>query len=226
MQEPLKKIGSMMSWLWLHVTIGSMAFASSVLHAGCGSISLNISSGKALFLSMLVVTVSGVLWRIRYSSVPPAAARQIGNYSQATSVKRAEEQATEIEKLAAGKSPQFHQLKQWLLAAPRQPAELQQIPSLIPPDELGAAEELVRLSASRHRALERARLQEHYIKRLQGLRIAHIPLALAIPVLLVVHVIGALRAPERIFPSGYAPTSGLSPSPRTSARSARPIYEE
>jgi hypothetical protein len=228
MQEPLRKSGSMMSWLWLHVTFGILALASSMLHAGCGAVSLNASSGKALFFALLVVSVSGIVWRIRYATVPPAAAPKIGNYSQDQSRKRAEEQLTEIEKLAAGKSPIFHQLKEWLLAAPRSPAELQTVPSRLPPEELRDAERLVRLSASRHRALERAKLQEHYVKRLQGLRLLHIPLALGLPVLLVLHVVGALELPAKVFPVGYAPAEALAGFARSEEceQCHRQIYEE
>jgi hypothetical protein len=210
MQESLQRGGTMMSWLWLHVTLGALAFLASLLHAGLGAISLVASSGKALFAAMAIVSLSGIVWRIRYAGVPQQAARQIGNYSQATSLKRAEELLTEIEKLAAGKSQGFHRVKEWLLAAPRSPAELQAIPSGIPQEELKDAEQLARLAASRHRALDRGRLQDRYIKKLQGLRLLHIPLALALPVLLVAHVVGALRLHERVFPPGFAPAEALS----------------
>jgi hypothetical protein len=228
MQETMRASGSMMTWLWLHVTLGLLALGASVLHAGFGVISLTFSSGKALLIAFTVVSVSGIIWRVRYMTVPPDATRRVGNYSQMVSEKRAEELLTEIEKLAAGKSRAFHQLKDWLLAAPRTPAEIQNIPTWVPPEEVKSAEELAKLSGSRHRATERGQLQERYIKRLQGLRLLHIPLALALPVLLIGHIIGALRVHERVYSLGDAPSEAFSGFERAEdcAQCHRQIYDE
>ncbi|MEO7113730.1 MAG: hypothetical protein ABI183_25045, partial [Polyangiaceae bacterium] len=101
--------GTMMAWLWVHVFAGLLALVAATLHAGFGLVSTDFSSGKILYYAFVLLVLSGLAWRIVYWIVPGMAAPRIGNYSEAGSKKRAEDLTTEIEKISAGKSPQFHQ---------------------------------------------------------------------------------------------------------------------
>ena len=201
--------GTMAAWLWLHVAASALALVTAALHAGHGLFDADFSSGKLLFGVIGLLVLSGVAWRVVYAVVPPRAAPQIGNYSQATSLDRAAQQLTEIEKIAAGKSAHFVELKAWIVAESPSPPRIMQAGAGLSPDERRDLEEVGRLAASRSRALLRARLQIHYHRVLQGWRFAHVPLALLLVPLLVFHVAGALELPARALPIGRSPIQGL-----------------
>ena len=95
---------TMMTWLWAHVYFGLLAVLAAVLHAGFGLLSVSFTSGKLLFVLFSVIAGSGIFWRLAYVIVPPKAAAQTLNYSKEGALKRAEEQALEIEKITAGRS--------------------------------------------------------------------------------------------------------------------------
>jgi len=200
---------TMMTWLWVHVYTGLLALVAAILHAGFGLTSAALTSGKALFFLFAVLVLSGIAWRLAYAFVPGVAAPQILNYSKVGSLRRAEEQVTEIEKLAAGKSEGFHRAKDWLLAAARGAAEVMHAAATLPPEERAAFEDVARLAASRSRALHRIALQARYTRFLQGWRVLHVPVALLFVVALVVHIIGALDLPSRTLPVGTATTGPL-----------------
>lgn len=190
--------GTMMAWLWVHVTAGILALVAATLHAGFGLFSNSVSTGKILYWVFFFLVVSGVVWRIVYGVVPKIAAPRVGNYSEAGSKKRAQDLLTEIEKLAAGGSPALHQAKDWLLAARRSPQEVAQ--ARVPQEEMQVYAEIARLADRRHAAEERVVQQHKFVGWLQRWRILHVPLSLLAIVLLVVHVIGALDVPEEVLP--------------------------
>jgi hypothetical protein len=207
--------GSMMLWLWVHVTLGCLALLAALLHAGLGALSFPFSSGKLLLYVFAGLTVSGIVWRLVYRFVPPRAAPKVGNYSQEGAVARAEALTTEIEKLCAGKPAPFLQLRDWLLAAPRAEAELAQAAAAHDPALAAQLRQLHQLIDSRRRALSRHAFQGRYTRVLQRWRKLHVPLAFLLIPLLIAHVIGALRVPERLAPIGSMPLqtfSGFAPS--------------
>ncbi|HEX7451983.1 MAG TPA: hypothetical protein VF294_06850, partial [Polyangiaceae bacterium] len=115
-QLPFGK-STMTAWLWAHVYFGLLALLSAGAHAGYGLISLQFSAGKLAFLALFGIVLSGLVWRVIYAVVPRLAARDVGNYSANASSARAESLSVEIEKLTAGGSPRFHELKAWALAS-------------------------------------------------------------------------------------------------------------
>jgi hypothetical protein len=203
---------TMMTWLWVHVAVGTLALIAAILHGGYGVVSANLSTGKILFVVFVLLALTGVAWRIIYVTVPPVAAPKIGNYSKAGSEKRAEDQLTEIEKIAAGGSEGLHRIKQWLLDAPvdPRPEEVTQASASLSPDERVVVAELQVLSASRRRALRRFSLQAKYTRILQGFRLVHIPLTIVFVPLLVWHVVSALEIPARVVPVGAVPFGAFS----------------
>lgn len=202
--------GTMMMWLWLHVTLGLLSLLAALLHGGFGVLSPNLSTGKALFIVFALLILSGVAWRLVYRIVPPIAAGRVGNYAQRDSAARAEAQQIEIERLAAGRSARFHELKAWIVKTyPSQHKVLDASLSLPDPKERALLPEIERLAQSRRRALARARLQARYTRILQGFRLVHIPLTLLFLPLLAAHVGGALYLPARVLPLALVPVQSL-----------------
>ena len=205
---PLGK-GTLAGWLWGHVYLGLFALLVALAHAGYGSLSSAFSTGKLLLALLAVLVGSGLLWRVLYAVVPPAAARTVGNYSAAASRARAEACLVEIEKLAAGSSARFQELKAWVLPRTPLPAELEQALGSLPPEERAAFRELATLAASRLDALGRERRQAGYVRLLQGLRIAHVPLGLLFVLLIPLHVLFAYDVPLRVLEPGIVGGSAL-----------------
>ncbi len=220
--------GTMAMWLWAHVAVGLVAIVALVAHAGFGLVSPIASSGKALALALLGIALSGVAWRLVYAIVPPIAAPRVHNYSRAQSLDRAEQQRTEIEKIAAGKSTAFQELRAWIVANDPSPPRVVQAGASLPPAERADLEEVRRLASSMRRALERHRLQARYTRILQAWRVVHVPLTFALAPLLVVHVVGALELPATLLPVGDVPLAAFSGfAPSSECRQChRAIYDQ
>jgi hypothetical protein len=199
---------SMMTWLWVHVYLGLLAVLAAVLHAGFGLVSFNLSTGKVLLLVFAIIALSGIAWRLAYAYVPGLAAPRILNYSEQGAQQRASEQKTEIEKIAAGKSPEFHRWKEALLAREMSQGELGNAAQTIRPEDRQALGEVAALAASRHRALRRIVLQARYTRWLQRWRWLHVPMALLFAAVLVAHVVGALGLAKRALPIAGGATTG------------------
>jgi hypothetical protein len=216
------------AWLWGHVYFGLLAVVAAVAHAGYGALSLQASTGKALFLIFLLLVGSGFVWRLLYAAVPPGAARDLGNYSGVASRARADACLVEIEKIAAGSSPRFRELTTWVLARPPHPAELAQALATLGPHEQPAFSELSTLARTRHEALERERKQARALRLLQGLRIVHVPVSLLFLLLVPLHVVFAFDVPARALEPGAfggSALGGFEPS-TTCSGCHRSIYDE
>ncbi len=197
---PLFK-GTMVSWLWVHVVTGFIALWAAALHAGYGLLDFAPTSGRVLFWALLIVVLSGTLWRLVYRLVPAQVVTKIGNYSRKASQERAEEQATEIEKVAAGGSELLHQWKNWLIERPRSEVEITQArQGFAQSPEAPVFEQLCRLASSRNRALQRERLQEQAARRLQWWRVLHVPLSLLFLVGIPLHIVLAYDVPAKQLP--------------------------
>jgi hypothetical protein len=195
-------VGSMAGWLWGHVYLGLLCVLLAFAHAGYGSIGLEPSLGKALLALLVLLVVSGLLWRAIYAVVPPKAAREVGHYSQASSHARAASYLVEIEKLSAGRSPPLRQMIDWLLRVTASDPEIAQAARSIPPEEQGLIPELVRLTRNRHQMLTRERRQGRYRRLLQGARVLHVPISLLFLLLLPLHVLWAFDVPAKALPPG------------------------
>jgi len=201
--------GTMTAWLWAHVYFGILALLTAGLHAGYGLLSLRFSAGKLAFLALFAIVVSGLIWRVIYALVPPVAAREVGNYSAGASTARADSLSVEIEKLTAGGSPRFHELKAWALGATPSDIQVRQAAASLPPHEQQRFIDVIALDQVRVKALERARKQARYAFMLQGLRMAHVPLSLLFVLAIPAHLLFAYDVPARILPLGAVPGSSL-----------------
>lgn len=195
-------VGTMAGWLWGHVYLGLLCLVTAFVHAGYGSVGLEPSLGKALLFLLLVLVVSGLIWRILYAAVPAKAAHEVGHYSQSASRTRAAAQTVEIEKLSAGRSPSLRQMVDWLMQVTASDPEVAHASRSIPQDEQHLVPELVRLTRGRHQMLARERRQGRYRKLLQGLRVLHVPISLLFLLLLPLHVLWALDVPAKALPPG------------------------
>ncbi len=220
---------TMMTWLWVHVYLGLLAMIAATFHGGFGLLSGNaLSSGKLLYLVFALLATTGIFWRFAYRFVPPVAAPKIGNYSRTGTLKRAQEQLTEVEKIAAGKSAQFHGAKDLVVARAEDPGALQHAAASLPEGERADIVQIQQLAASRNRALHRVQLQERYVRLLQGWRRIHVPLTLLFVVLLVVHLVGAFDGHLKALPPGTlseGALSGFSPAEDCSA-CHKTIYDQ
>jgi hypothetical protein len=200
---------TMTAWLWAHVYFGVLALCTAALHAGYGLISLQFSTGKLAFLALFGIVVSGLVWRVIYAFVPRLAAREVGNYSAGSSTARAETLSIEIDKLAAGGSPRFHELKAWALAGTPSDIQIRQAAASLPNEEQQRFIDVTALSTVREQALARARKQTRYGRLLQGLRIAHVPLSLLFLAAVPAHLVFAYDVPARALPLGTVSGSSL-----------------
>jgi hypothetical protein len=220
---------TMMTWLWVHVYLGLLAMIAATFHGGFGLLGGNpFSSGKLLYFVFALLAVTGIFWRFAYRFVPPVAAPKIGNYSRTGTLKRAQEQLTEVEKIAAGKSAQFHGAKDLVVARAEDLGALQHAAASLPPADRADIEQIQQLAASRNRALRRVVLQEHYVRLLQGWRRVHVPLTLVFVVLLGVHLVGAFDGHLKALPAGTlskGALSGFSP-PEDCAGCHKTIYDQ
>lgn len=195
-------IGTMAGWLWGHVYLGALCVLLAFLHAGYGTVGLEFSLGKLLLATLVLLVVSGLIWRLIYSVVPAKAATEVGHYSQAASDTRAATAQVEIDKLSAGRSPALRQIVDWLQQVTASDPEIAQASRNVPPEEQGLIQELVRLTRIRHQMLVRARRQGRYRRLLQGLRVLHVPVSLLFLLLLPLHVLFALDVPAKVAPLG------------------------
>jgi hypothetical protein len=207
-QLPFGK-STMTAWLWAHVYFGLLALFSAGAHAGYGLISLQFSAGKLAFFALFGIVVSGLTWRVIYAVVPRLAARDVGNYSANASTARAESLSVEIEKLTAGGSPRFHELKAWALASSPTDIQIRQAAASLPGEEQQRFIDVTALSVTRQLALDKARKQSRYAFLLQGLRIAHVPLSMLFLVAVPVHLFFAYDVPARVLPLGAVSGSSL-----------------
>jgi hypothetical protein len=219
--------GTLAGWLWGHVYFGVMALVFALAHAGYGTLSAELTSGKLLLGALALLVVGGLAWRLIYAIVPASAAREVGNYSHAASRARAEACLIEIEKIAAGRSPRFRQLTAWVLERLRAAPELAQALASLPPEERDAFAELARLAGTRHEAIERGRRQTRYLHVLQGLRVVHVPLGVLFVLLIPLHVFFAYDLPARAFIPGKPAGATLGFEPASSCAGChQSIYEE
>jgi hypothetical protein len=200
---------TMTAWLWAHVYFGVLALCLAALHAGYGLISLQFSAGKLAFFSLFAVVVSGLVWRVIYAVVPRLAAREVGNYSAGASQTRAESLSTEIDKLTAGGSARFHELKGWALGGTPSDIQIRQAAASLPIEEQQRFIDVVALSVVRTQALQRARKQARYGRLLQGLRIAHVPFSLLFLTAVPTHLLFAYDVPARAAPLGSVSGTSL-----------------
>jgi hypothetical protein len=186
MQEKLG--GTMMGWLQSHVYLGILAVLAALAHAFLFPLSFGLSSGMFSLIILVILVISGALWRVVYARVPPQVPGDVGNLSISDSRDRALERRIELDKLKVGKSREFQEAVDALVEGRAHPAQVEQMVMGLEPAEREAWAQVQHLIALLHSESVRENKQRRYAKTLQLWRAVHLPLAALLLVGVAVHL--------------------------------------
>ncbi|HSH03718.1 MAG TPA: multiheme c-type cytochrome [Anaerolineae bacterium] len=218
--------GTMMAWLWGHVYLGLFALLAASIHAGYGLLNFDLSTGTMLYCVFFLLIGSGVVWRLVYNRIPKQAVKEVYNYSQEDTLTLAQDRLLSMEKLAAGKSDNFHKLKELFQQETIDEAQVTGLITQLPPEEQTAVSPLRELAASHQRATQRYQKQGRYHKLLQSWRYAHIPLVFIFVPLLIIHIIAVFDIPAKIVPAPLIPALGGFQPAEDCAECHQAIYDQ
>jgi hypothetical protein len=186
--------GTMMAWLQSHVYIGLLSLGVAFSHVWVPSFSAGWSTGKVTLIVLALLVVSGVAWRIIYVVVPPRVAEDVGNLSTTDTQDKARRTRIEIDKVLAGKSVEFRQAADSRLN--KRSAHESKIK--LSAAEQGDWERFGRLADRLQRYARREARQKTYARFLQGWKRLHLPLAMVLVALMMVHGWDALHLPTAL----------------------------
>lgn len=186
--------GTMMTWLKSHVWLGLVSLAAAIAHASLFPLTLEVSTGKITAVVLLVLVVSGALWRIVYGFVPPRVPGSVGNLSIRDTHRRVGELGAELEKLRAGRSQAFQNAVEGLIGGRAVAAR---------PEGLDLAEQATwgqatDLAARIRRHSVRERRQARFARIMQGWKVLHLPLAAILVGMVAVHIADVFNL-DRLF---------------------------
>jgi hypothetical protein len=191
--------GTMMTWLKAHVWLGLVATFAIVVHWWLYPINSRITSGKITLAILVVLVVSGIAWRIVYVTVPRGIPDKVGNLSLKDTRSRREQIEVEIEKTLAGASDDLRRLADELLRGKTKVAELDGRAATLAVQEQASWQELRALAERLHRYRGREPKQERYHRILQGWKLLHLPLAVALGAAIAIHVADVLGLDNKVF---------------------------
>jgi len=191
--------GTMMVWLKAHVWLGLAATFAIALHVWLYPSRSGLSSGKVALAILVVLVVSGVAWRIVYASVPKRIPRTVGNLSRKDTRSRLEQIEVELEKARAGASDELRLLVELRLAGKTKHADLEQRASMLSVDEQATWRGVNQLVERRDRYRGREPRQARFHRVLQGWKVVHLPLAVALGVAIAIHLSDVLGFTQRLF---------------------------
>jgi Cytochrome c554 and c-prime len=189
---------TMMTWFKSHIWLGMLAFGVVIAHVLVRPITFNLSSGKLALIALFVLVLSGILWRLVYRRIPGQVASGPRNLAVVDTKQRLEGTQVQIDKLAAGKSPQFQALVQARLRGDP-PSQLDPQAVALPDHERAAWVEVNTLAYNRQGLLKREERQRHYARWLQRWKLVHIPLAAIFLGLVAVHILDVFGAGRAAF---------------------------
>jgi cytochrome c554/c'-like protein len=191
--------GTMMTWLKAHVWLGLAAAFAILVHWWLYPINSRITTGKITLAILIVLVVSGIAWRIVYVSVPRRIPGKVGNLSVKDTRSRRDQIDVEIEKTLAGASDDLRRLSEELLRGKTRVGELDARAATLAVREQAAWQELRALAERLERYRGREPKQERYHRMLQGWKLLHLPLAVALGAAIAVHVWDVLGIGNRVF---------------------------
>ena len=189
---------TMMTWFKSHIWLGLLAFGVVIAHVLVRPVTFNLSTGKLALLVFFVLVLSGILWRLVYRRIPGQVARGPRNLAVVDTKQRLEGAQVQIDKLSAGKSPQFQALVQARLRG-EPPSALDPQAATLPDHERATWVEVNTLAYDRQGLLKREERQRHYARWLQRWKLVHIPLAAIFLGLVVVHILDVFGAGRAAF---------------------------
>jgi cytochrome c554/c'-like protein len=190
--------GTMMTWLNAHVWLGLVATFAILVHWWLYPINSRITTGKITLAILIVLIVSGIAWRIVYVSVPRRIPGKVGNLSIKDTRSRREQIDVEIEKTLAGASDELRRLADELLRGKSTVVELDARAATLAVREQAAWQELRALAERLERYRGREPKQERYHRMLQGWKLLHLPLAVALGAAIAIHVWDVLGIGNRV----------------------------
>jgi Cytochrome c554 and c-prime len=186
--------GTMMAWLRSHVWLGIVALVAALAHAFLFPFGSSLTSGKVTMILLIVLVVSGALWRLVYRQVPPRVPVDVGNLSIIDTRERVEELTVELDKVKVGKSVAFQQAVDDLAQRRRSLPEIERYLSGLELTEGVAWDRAKDLAARLERESAREARQRKYSKFMQGWRAIHLPLAALLLGAVLFHIFDVLNA--------------------------------
>ncbi|MDQ3939869.1 MAG: cytochrome c family protein [Actinomycetota bacterium] len=181
-------VGTMMGWLNSHVYLGLVALVVIVAHAFLFPFSGRMTSGKIAFFVFAALVISGILWRLVYRTVPPRVAGTVGNLAIVDTRKKTEALKLELEKLQAGRSREFDALVNDVTAGVLTRREKNRRCRALSESERALWADIAVIIDDIEWHAQRERRQRRYSKVLQAWRAVHLPLALALLVMIGFHL--------------------------------------
>lgn len=202
-------LGTLDGWLQAHLYLGLLSAVVVALHAG---FRFHDRVATASFAVLLLVVATGFVGARLYATVPRQLTRVASNLTAEEISEQLNQLAGSMARLAAGRSESFRRIADRLLAETRPPSAAgwrlvfrgagassevadeswEVLLALVAEEEREPLRKLLVL-ARQHRELHRRlRLQQRYQNLLQVWLYLHLPLSVALVVLVVAHVLGAL----------------------------------
>ena len=169
--------GTMLAWLKAHVWLGIVALVAAFAHAIVFPVTTQVSSGKITAAIMLVLVISGILWRIVYARVPPHVADSVGNLAIRDTAEAIVTVNVELDKLMAGKSKVFRSAMQDLRTHRRHVREIEKDLGKFDPSERDTWDGVKAKIKTIDDLRKRENKQQRYSRLMQGWKAIHLPLA-------------------------------------------------
>lgn len=202
------KLGTLEGWLHSHVVLGLLVVLVTLFHTG-----FRFQDGLAVttFAVLVVVVLSGVVGVVLYASVPRVLTEVQSSLGVDELSERIHRLGASMARLASGRSPAFERVyrelvetarpgpfagwKLLLRALPgsdrRVETRRSQLVARVPPEEEEPLRQLLVLGRQRQELLLRLGWQERYKNLLDAWLWIHLPLTVALIVLIVAHVVTA-----------------------------------
>lgn len=180
--------GTMLAWLKSHVWLGVVALVAAFAHAFLFPFSTSLTSGKVTTIILVLVVVSGALWRLVYGRVPGRVPGEVGNLSVTDTRHRLEDLRVEIDKVRVGKSQAFQAAVDDLANRRRSMAEIEHFLTGLEATESLAWDRAKLLAERLERETVREARQRKLSKLMQGWRAVHLPLAALLLVAVAFHL--------------------------------------
>lgn len=184
---------TMLAWLKIHVYAAVTGFVIALVHAveaeGTGAFSLGgLTSGRIAFWILVLVVLSGAIWRWVYRLLPPKVASEVGNLSIKDTKARIEVLNAELDKVQVGRSLAFQQAVGDVRAGRPLP-EIEANLKNLPPMEVDLWNDVRRLRAEREATELRRKKQRNLSDTMQVWKVIHIPLAVLLGAVVAYHII-------------------------------------
>ncbi len=192
-------IGSLPTWLDLHIYLGALALILIVAHSGYR---FHATVPNLALLFLFLVVMSGLVGSWIYSSVPPAKAERLRNpVLPKVTADRLSEIHQQLSELCSARSQPWLALYNDVViplyhSRGREPAEISLNLNLDNAFEFGEAEDYeraVKLIGEAKTLFSELDLHLRFVRRLRAWLYVHVPVSVGLMVFSVAHVIAVLR---------------------------------